>query len=123
VGFAVGEGHEVAVGCAGSVEVVGSFPEFLAQVEDLLFKLANAGAESLGVVGAPDSAGTEDFFAEGFREPGRELGVLLAEPLVLLTEVRKVREQRPLALTSMAGVTGSGLLLLEGFSRCRPEPG
>jgi hypothetical protein len=30
-GFPVGEGHEVAVGCAGGVEFVGSFLELLAQ--------------------------------------------------------------------------------------------
>jgi hypothetical protein len=80
-GFPVGERHEVAVGCAGGVEVVGSFLEFLAQVEYLLFELAGAGAECLGVVGAPDSAGAEDFLAEDFRETGGEVGVLLAEPL------------------------------------------
>ncbi len=62
----VGERHEVLVGCAGGVKVVGSFLELLAQVEDLLFELADAGAECLGVVGAPDSAGAEDFLTEDF---------------------------------------------------------
>ena len=65
-GHPIGERHEVAVGCAGGVKVVGSFFEFLAQVEDLLFELADAGAECLGVVGAPDSADAEDFLAEDF---------------------------------------------------------
>jgi hypothetical protein len=32
----------------------------------LLFELADAGAECLGVVGAPDSAGAEDFLTEDF---------------------------------------------------------
>ena len=92
-GFPVGERHEVAVGCAGGVEVVGSFLEFLTQVEYLVFKLADAGAECLGIVGAPDSAGAEDFLAEDFRQPGCEVSVLLAEPLVLLAEVGKIGEQ------------------------------
>jgi hypothetical protein len=70
----------------------------------LLFKLADAGAECLGAVGAPDSAGAEDFLAEDFRQPGREVSVLLAEPLVLLAEVGKIGEQGLLA-----GRRGSGL--------------
>src|SRR5262245_51365580 len=37
-GFPVGECHEVAVSGAGGVEVVGSFLEFLAQVEQFLFQ-------------------------------------------------------------------------------------
>jgi hypothetical protein len=74
-------------------KVVVSFLEFLAQVEYLLFKLADAGAQCLGIVAAPDSAGAEDFLAEDFREPGGDVGVLLAEPLVLLAEVGEIGEQ------------------------------
>jgi hypothetical protein len=63
-------GDEVAVGCASGVKVVSSFFEFLAQVEYLLFKLADTDAKRPGIVAAPDSAGAEDFFAEDFGEPG-----------------------------------------------------
>jgi hypothetical protein len=35
--------HEVPVGGPGGVEVVGSLFEFLAQIEHLLFQLADAG--------------------------------------------------------------------------------
>src|SRR5258708_20071831 len=58
-GFPVGECHEVAVGCARGVEVVGSFFEFLAQIEHLLFQLADASSECLGVTNASDAAGAE----------------------------------------------------------------
>jgi hypothetical protein len=36
-----------------------------------------------------------------------------------------VHDNQPYGLLTIfnGGVTGSGLLLLEGFSRCRPEPG
>ena len=63
----------------------------------MLFQLADTGAECLGVVGASDSAGAEDLFAEYFRQPGCEAGVLPAEPLVLLAEVGQIGQQGLLA--------------------------
>jgi hypothetical protein len=93
----VGGCHKVAVGCACGIDVVGSLFEFLAQVEYLLFQLADAGTQCLGIVGAPDSAGAEDLLAEYLRQPGGEVGVLLPQPPVLLPEVGKVREQGLLA--------------------------
>ncbi len=50
-GLPVGQGHEVAVDGARGVEVVGSFFEFLAQVEQLLSELADADTECLDFVG------------------------------------------------------------------------
>lgn len=86
-GLPVGQGDEVAVGGAGGVEVAGSFFEFLAQIEQLLFHLAEPSAECLGFVGAADAAGPEYLFAEHFGQPGGEVGVLPSKPLVLLAEV------------------------------------
>jgi len=107
-GFPVGQCHEVAVGCACGAEVVGSFFEFLAQVEHLLFQLAGAGPERFGLVGAPDAAGLEDLFAEYFGQPGGQVGVLSPEPLVLLAEVGQVREQGLLADSRGGGAAGRG---------------
>ena len=66
-GFAVGEGHEVAVGGAGGVEFAGSFFELLAQVEDGLFEFGDAGLQLAGFVGLPGAAGVEDYRAEDLR--------------------------------------------------------
>ena len=108
-GHPVGQGHEVAVGGPGGAEVVGSLFEFLAQVEHLLFQLADAGPEGLGFVGASDAAGLEDLFAEYFGQPGGEVDVLPPEPLVLFAEVGQVCEQRLLA-----GGGGCGAVLGDG---------
>src|SRR5258708_27253152 len=93
----VGQGHEVAVGRASCVEVVGSLLELWAQIEAPLFHLADAGPEYLGFVGASDAAGVEHLFAENFGQPGGEVDVLPSEPLVLFAEVGQVCEQGLLA--------------------------
>jgi NAD(P)-dependent dehydrogenase (short-subunit alcohol dehydrogenase family) len=82
-GHPVGERHEVAVGCADGGEVVGSFLELLAQVEDLLFELADAGAECLGVVGIYHASkwaleGLSEALAQEVRSAG--IKVTLIEP-------------------------------------------
>jgi hypothetical protein len=74
----------------------------------LLFQLAGAGAECLGVVGASDAAGAEDLFAEYFRQPGGEVGVLFPQPLALLPEVGQVGEQGLLAGGCGGGAAGGG---------------
>jgi len=91
--FPVGEGHEVAVGCARGVEFVGSLFELLAQVEDELFEFGDPGPQLAAFVGALDAAGVEDFRAEDFRQAGGETEVLPAQPLVLRLEVGQVGEQ------------------------------
>ena len=73
----------------------------------MLFELADTDAKCLGIVAALDSAGAEDFLAEGFREAGGEVGVLLAEPLVLLAEVGEVGEQGLLAGRGGSGAGGA----------------
>jgi hypothetical protein len=73
----VGERHEVAVGCACGVDVVGSLLEFLAQVEHLQFQLAGAGTQCLGVVSAPDAASAQDLLAVSTDESLRALAANL----------------------------------------------
>ena len=65
---------------------------------------ADAGPQGLGFVGASEAAGLEDLFAEDFGQPGGEVGVLLAEPLVLVSEVGQVGEQGLPAAAVEAGL-------------------
>jgi len=84
------------VGCAGGVEVVGSFFEFLAEVEHLLFQLADAGPECPGFVGASDAAGLEDLFAEyvgSRRLPGQHLLWLVPESLAGADSLMRLRDR------------------------------
>jgi hypothetical protein len=104
----VGQGHEVSVGSPGGVEFVGSFFEFLAQVEELLFELADAGVQGFGPVGGSEAAGTEDFVPEELRQAGGEAGVLPLKPLGLFLEVGQVGEQR-LPARLGRGRAGSGV--------------
>ena len=103
----VDERHQVPVGGSGGIELVGLLLEFLAQVEDLLFEFAEAASQLLDVIGAADAAGVEDLFAESFGEAGGEVGVVAAEPQVLLFEVGQVGEQRlPVAAVEAGLVPG-----------------
>jgi len=68
VGLAVELGHELAVGGAGSGEVVVAFLEFQLQVDRLLFEGGDPGLELLGVVGGADAHLAPDLLAERFAE-------------------------------------------------------
>jgi len=106
VGGPVGQGHEVAVGSPAGVELVGPLFEFLAQVKELLFELADAGVQGVGPVGACEPAGAEDFLPEEFGQAGGEGGVLPPKPLGLVSEVGQVGEQRLPAGLGRGGAGG-----------------
>ena len=94
-GAAVEPCHQVAVGGAGCGEFVVAVLEVLAAVEELLFEFGDL--EGAGFVGAGEAGVVEDLFAEDFGQPLGELGVLVAEALVVFTEVGQVGQQRPAA--------------------------
>lgn len=117
-GHPVGQGHEFAVGAPGCGK---GRPrplfEFLAEVEeadveDMLFQLADTGSLRFGFVGACDAVGVEYVFAEDLGQAGGEVDVLPLKPLVLFSEVGQVGEQ---GLPARGG--GCGAVLRDGRMR------
>jgi hypothetical protein len=92
-GAAVEPCHQVAVGGAGGGKFVVAVLEVLALVEELLFEFGSALTESADFVGSGEASVVEDLFAEDFGQPLAELGVVVAESLVVCAQVGEVGQQ------------------------------
>ncbi len=91
--FPVGEGDEVAVGCARGTEFAGPLLELLAQVAGELFEFGDPGLELAGFAGVPEAAVVKDLRAADFGQAGGEAVVLPPQPLVVFVEVGQAGEQ------------------------------
>ena len=85
------------VGGAGGGKFVVAVLEVLALVEELLFEFGNTLTESADFVGSGEASLVEDLFAEDFRQPLAELGVVVSESFVVCAQVGEVGQQRPVA--------------------------
>lgn len=101
--------HELTVRCPCGGEVVISFREFAAEVENLLFRFGGVACEGLDVGWGAEAGGFPSSLAQSLGQASFEPGDVRGQYPVAGREVRDVGQQRFAADLRSGGRAGRGL--------------